>query len=82
MHPKPEILEIEFGEIFAVDREGVEIVILEVATVLASFLVFSPEKPAASRTSEAMIDAIALTVTSPLSPLIIYLQKVERAQAR
>src|SRR5260370_13331205 len=35
---------MEFGEVFAVDREGVEIVILEVATVLASFLVFPPEK--------------------------------------
>jgi len=38
------MLEVEFGEVFAVDRERVEIVVLEVATVLASFLVFSPEK--------------------------------------
>src|SRR5438874_9218314 len=44
MRPKPEILEIEFGEVFAVDRERIEIVILEIATVLASFLVFPPEK--------------------------------------
>ena len=44
MHPKPEILEIEFGEVFAADREWVEIVVLEIATVLASLLVFSPEK--------------------------------------
>src|SRR5207248_4969153 len=44
MHPKPEILEMEFGEVFAVDRERIKIVVLEIATVLASFLVFSPEK--------------------------------------
>ena len=44
MHSKPEILEIEFGEVFAVDRERVEIVVLEVATVLASLLVFPSEK--------------------------------------
>src|SRR5437764_11172209 len=44
VHPKPEILEIEFREVLAVDRERVEIVVLEIATVLASLLVFSPEK--------------------------------------
>src|SRR5205809_4270959 len=45
MHSEAEILEVEFGEVFAVDRKRVEIVVLEIATVLASFLVFSPEKP-------------------------------------
>src|SRR5205814_4671315 len=44
MHPKPEILEIEFGEVFAVNRERVKIIVLEIATVLASLLVFPPEK--------------------------------------
>src|SRR5205085_8415086 len=44
MHSETEILEVEFGEVFAVDRKRVEIVVLEIATVLASFLVFSPEK--------------------------------------
>src|SRR5205823_4040373 len=44
VHPEAEILEIEFGEVFAVDRKRVEIVVLEIATELASFLVFSPKK--------------------------------------
>ena len=44
MHPKPKILEIEFGEVFAVDRERIEIVLLEIATEVASLLVFPPEK--------------------------------------
>jgi hypothetical protein len=44
VHPEAEILEVKFGEVFAIDRKRVEIVVLEIATELASFLVFSPKK--------------------------------------
>src|SRR3954453_23984983 len=44
MHPKPEILEIKFGKILAVDGVWIKIVILQVAPILPSFFVFAPEK--------------------------------------
>ena len=56
VHPEAEILEVELWKVFAVDRERVEIVVLEIATVLASFLVFSPEKTGREQT---------LTATTP-----------------
>jgi hypothetical protein len=44
MHAEPEILEIELRKIFAVNRKRVEVVLFNIPTVLASFLVFSPDK--------------------------------------
>ena len=44
MHAEPEIVQIELAEVFAVNRKRIEVVLLELATVLASFLVFPPEK--------------------------------------
>src|SRR5436190_8534912 len=46
MHPKPEILEIKFRKILAVDRVWIKIVVLQVTPILASFLVFAPKKSA------------------------------------
>src|ERR1700730_4956926 len=45
MHAEPEIVQIELAEIFARDRERIEIVLLEIASELAApLLVFSPDK--------------------------------------
>src|SRR5207237_8142142 len=44
MHAEPEILEIELGKIVAVNRKRVEVVLFEIPTILASLLVFPPEK--------------------------------------
>src|SRR5207244_12449129 len=46
MHPQPEIFKAEFAEIFARDRERIEIVFLKVSAKLApTFLIFAPQKP-------------------------------------
>src|SRR5438045_6370256 len=44
MHAEPEILEIELGKIVAVNRKRVEVVLFEIPTILASLLVFPPDK--------------------------------------
>ncbi len=45
MHPKPEILQAEFAEVFARNGKRIEIVLFEISAKLATaFLVFSPEK--------------------------------------
>ena len=79
MHAEPKIVQIELAEVFAVTCKGRSRNSSRLRPYLRRSLYFPQRKPAASRTSEAMIDAITLTVTSPLSPLIICVQKVERA---
>src|SRR6476660_7270403 len=44
MHAQPEIVQAELAKVFARNGERIEIVLVEIATVLASFLVFPPEK--------------------------------------
>jgi len=45
MHPKPEIFQAEFTEIFARNCERVEIVLVQVSAKLsAAFLVFAPDE--------------------------------------
>src|SRR5207253_9584477 len=46
MDPQPKILQIELAEIFAGDREWIEIILLQVSPKLAAlFLIFAPKKP-------------------------------------
>src|SRR6476659_3914082 len=44
MHAQPEIVQAKLAKVFARNGERIEIVLVEIATVLASFLVFPPEK--------------------------------------
>ena len=44
MHAKAKIVQIELAEVFARHAVRIEVVLLELASVLASLLVFSPEK--------------------------------------
>src|SRR5437762_8352082 len=45
MHAQAKIFQAEFAEVFAGDREGIEIVLFEISAKLATpFFVFSPSK--------------------------------------
>src|SRR5204863_8582050 len=44
IHPEPEFLEIDLGQVLAIDRVGIKVVFLQVSAKAMTLLIFSPEK--------------------------------------
>src|SRR5581483_7201555 len=49
MHAEAKIVQIELAEVFARDREWIEVILLELASEFVTLLVFAPEKTGAEQ---------------------------------
>jgi hypothetical protein len=70
MHPKPEVIEVELGEVVAVNRIRIKVVLLQPAPKRLRSLYFPQRKPALSKMPEAMTDARTLIAMSFPKPFI------------
>jgi len=64
MHPEPEIVQAELGEVVAVNGVGIKVVLLQPATELPALLVFSPGVTGPRRMPDAMTDAATFRMIS------------------